>query len=139
MQPTIIQEGSEGEKTPYVLDKIWQFRLLCFSLNSESQICGGNNGQKLYLKEYSCFNTQYMLNPTIVYLVKKEYGWNISIYGLKMMVKSRLEKMFLNFLQIVKSTYRYCFKRWIPVFTHQSKHFMNKSLSICHEKKFESR
>ena len=39
-----------------------------------------------------------MTNPTIVYPIKMEYGWNFSIYGLKIMVKSGLEKMFLKFL-----------------------------------------
>ena len=43
-------------------------------------------------------NTQNMTNPTIVSLVKMEYGWNFSISGLKMMVKSGLEKIFLKFL-----------------------------------------
>ena len=40
--------------------------------------------------------TQYMANPTIVYMVKMEYGWNFSISGLKM--KSGLEEIFLKFL-----------------------------------------
>ena len=39
-----------------------------------------------------------MTNPTIVYRVKMEYGRNFSIFGLKMMVKSGLEKIFLKFL-----------------------------------------
>ena len=43
-------------------------------------------------------NTQYMTYPTIVSPVKMEYGWNFSISGLKMMVKSGLEKIFLKFL-----------------------------------------
>ena len=43
-------------------------------------------------------NTQYVTNPTIVYPVKMEYGWNFSISGLKMMVKSGLQKIFLKFL-----------------------------------------
>ena len=37
-------------------------------------------------------NTQYMTNLTTVYPVQMEYGWNFSIFGLKMMVKSGLEK-----------------------------------------------
>ena len=39
-----------------------------------------------------------MTNPTIVSPVKMEYGWNFNISGLKMMVKSGLEKIFLKFL-----------------------------------------
>jgi hypothetical protein len=32
--------------------------------------------------------------------VKMEYGWNISISGLKIMVKSSLEEIFLKFLYV---------------------------------------
>ena len=39
-----------------------------------------------------------MTNTVIDYSVKMEYGWNLSISDLKMMVKSGLEKMFLEFL-----------------------------------------
>ena len=46
-------------------------------------------------------NTQYMTNPTIVSLVKMEYGWNFSISGLKLMVKSGLEEIFLKFLHVL--------------------------------------
>ena len=41
-------------------------------------------------------NTQYMTNPTTVYPFKMEYGQKFSISGLKMMVKSGLEKHFQN-------------------------------------------
>ena len=43
-------------------------------------------------------NTKNMTNPSNVSPVKMEYGWNFSISGLKMMVKSCLEKIFLKFL-----------------------------------------
>ena len=39
-----------------------------------------------------------MKNPETVYFLKMEYVSNIIIFGLKMMVKSGLEKMFLKFL-----------------------------------------
>ena len=39
-----------------------------------------------------------MTNSIIVCTVKMEYGWNFSISGLKMMLKSGLEKIFLKFL-----------------------------------------
>ena len=42
-------------------------------------------------------HTQYMTNLTIVYSVKKEYGWNFRISGQKMMVKIGLEKIFFKF------------------------------------------
>ena len=41
-----------------------------------------------------------MTNPTIESQVKMEYGWNFSISGLKMTVKSGLEKIFLKLLHI---------------------------------------
>ena len=40
------------------------------------------------------FNTQNMINPTIVYPVKMKYGWNSINFGLKMMMKSGLEIIF---------------------------------------------
>ena len=43
-------------------------------------------------------NRQDMTNLTIASLVKMEHGWNFSISGLKIMVKSGLEKIFLKFL-----------------------------------------
>ena len=39
-----------------------------------------------------------MRNPDIVYLLKMEYLSKINIFGLKMIVKSGLEKIFLKFL-----------------------------------------
>ena len=39
-------------------------------------------------------NTQYMRNPDMVYILKMEYVSKINIFGLKMMVKSGLEKYF---------------------------------------------
>ena len=39
-----------------------------------------------------------MTNPTIVCPVKMEYGWNFSIFSLKMIVTSGLEKILLKFL-----------------------------------------
>ena len=40
----------------------------------------------------------YDKSSSIVYQVKTKYGWSFSISGLKMMVESGLEKIFLNFL-----------------------------------------
>ena len=56
-------------------------------------------------KDKSTLNTQYVTNPTIVCPVKMEYGWNFSISGLKMMVKSSLRKMFLKFLHALAIFY----------------------------------
>ena len=39
-----------------------------------------------------------MRNPDLVYVLKMEYVSKINIFGLKMMVKSGLEKIFLKFL-----------------------------------------
>ena len=42
------------------------------------------------------FTTQYMRNPDMVYVVKMEYVSKLDIFGLNMMVKSGLEKIFLT-------------------------------------------
>ena len=64
------------------------------------------NSNGLSLKRLEkLFNTQTMTNPTIVSPVKMEYGWNFSISGLKMMVKSGLEKIFLKFLHALTIFY----------------------------------
>ena len=51
------------------------------------------------------FTTQNMTNPTIVSPVKMEYGRNFSISGLKMMVKSGLEKIFLKFFHALTMSF----------------------------------
>ena len=43
-------------------------------------------------------NTQYMRNSNLVYVPKMEYVHKVNIFGLKMMVKSGLEKNILKFL-----------------------------------------
>ena len=47
---------------------------------------------EISLRNFYILNTQYMTNSTQVSPVKMEYGWNFSISGLKMMMKSGLEK-----------------------------------------------
>ena len=39
------------------------------------------------------FNTQYMRNPDMIYVLKMEYVSKINIFGLNMTVKSGLEKI----------------------------------------------
>ena len=56
-----------------------------------------------------------MTNLTIVRPVKLEYGWYFSISGLKMMVKSGLEKMFLKFLHALTMSFL-LLNYWIPPF-----------------------
>ena len=46
-----------------------------------------------------------MTNPTIESPIKMEYGWNFSISGLKMVVKSGLEKIFLKFLHAITMSF----------------------------------
>ena len=41
-----------------------------------------------------------MRNPDMVYVLKIEYVPKIDIFGLKMMVKSGLERIFLKFLHV---------------------------------------
>ena len=53
----------------------------------------------LWENRIAYFNTQYMRNPDMVYILKMEYVSKINIFGLKKMVKSGLEKIFLKFLQ----------------------------------------
>jgi hypothetical protein len=43
-------------------------------------------------------NTQYMRNSNFVYVLEMEYLHKINGFGLKMMVKSGLEKNILKFL-----------------------------------------
>ena len=43
-------------------------------------------------------NTQYMGNPDMPYVLKMEYVSKVNKFGLKMMVKSGLEIIFLKFL-----------------------------------------
>jgi hypothetical protein len=43
-------------------------------------------------------NTQNMRNSNLVYVPKMEYVHKVNIFGLKMMVKSGLEKIILKFL-----------------------------------------
>ena len=55
------------------------------------------------------FNTQYMRNPDMLYVLKMEYVSKINIFGLKMMVKSGLEKIFLKFLHAQSLFHTYWF------------------------------
>jgi hypothetical protein len=53
----------------------------------------------------SLINTQYMTNSTLVSPAKMEYGWNFSISGLKMIMKSGLGKIFLKFLHALTMSF----------------------------------
>ena len=53
---------------------------------------------KVNFRVKTSFNKQYMRNPDMVYVLKMEYVSKINIFGLKLMVKSGLEKIFLKFL-----------------------------------------
>ena len=53
-------------------------------------------------------NRQYVRNPDMAYVLKMEYVYKINIFGLKMMVKSGLEKIFLKSL-CVQSLFRKIF------------------------------
>ena len=51
-------------------------------------------------------NTQYMRNPDMVYVLKMEYVVSkINIFGLNMMVKSGLEKIFLKFFHALTMSF----------------------------------
>ena len=47
----------------------------------------------------------FLTNSTLVSPVKMEYGWNFSISGLKMMMKSGLGKIFLKFLHALTMSF----------------------------------
>ena len=50
-------------------------------------------------------NAQYMRNPDMVYVLKMEYVSKINIFGLNMMVKSGLEKIFfVKYVHIINKT-----------------------------------
>ena len=49
-------------------------------------------------KNIKALNVQYMRNSTIVYWLKMDYVSKITIFALKMMMKSGLEKILLKFL-----------------------------------------
>ena len=78
----------------YVNKKIFEYILTNISYGSLMRIIENSN-----------LNTQNMKNPTIVSPVKMEYVWNFSISGLKMMVKSGLEKIFFKFLHALPIFY----------------------------------
>ena len=77
-----------------------------------------------------------MTNPNIVYLVKMEYGWNFSIPGLKMMVKSGLQKLFWNFS--MRKPFSII---WIYLIERRSFDqfwFSNKNYMVCEWKNFQN-
>jgi hypothetical protein len=55
-----------------------------------------NSFCQILLMALALFDTQNLTNSTIESPVKMEYGWNFSISGLKMMVKSGFKKYFGN-------------------------------------------
>ena len=54
--------------------------------------------QKCNLAKFPFINTSYLNDSYIVFTVKMESVFKNTIFGLKMMVKSGLEKIFLKFL-----------------------------------------
>ena len=50
------------------------------------------------INEITMLNTSYLTDSSIVFTLKMESVSKIKIFGLKMMVKSGLEKIFLKFL-----------------------------------------
>jgi hypothetical protein len=56
------------------------------------------NWSKVWRASAPGLNTQNMRNSNLVYVSKMEYVHKVNIFGLKMMVKSGLEKIILKFL-----------------------------------------
>ena len=71
-----------------------------------------------------------MTNLTIVSPVKMEYGWNFSISSLKMMVKSGLEKIFLEFLHALTLSF-------LLLNFDQKYKFSNKNNMVSEMKEFQ--
>ena len=81
-----------------------KFGLVCDPGGLANDVSKAKNLVQIFSGENACFsqsrsvNTQYMRNPDMAYVLKMEYVSKINIFGLKMMVKSGLEKIFLKFL-----------------------------------------
>ena len=84
-----------------------EFALLETVLTGIYDMFPKTRGYKVYVCLITCcvcyllryvLNNQYMTNSTLVCPVKIEYVMKNNIFGLKMMVKSGLEKIFLKFL-----------------------------------------
>ena len=78
-----------------------------------------NNSQARTPGKYGCIcltHSTYMTNSTLVSPVKMEYGWNSSIFGLKMMMKSSLEKIFLKFFHALWEIINVFFTSYIEGF-----------------------
>jgi hypothetical protein len=58
----------------------------------------GRSWENLNFSAYLSFNTSYLTDSYIVFTLKMESVSKITIFGLKMMVKSGVEKILLKFL-----------------------------------------
>ena len=88
---------------------MWQIilqwcRIIECSVFKVNQCCNilQHNGEKKKFRssilEFFLFNTSYLTDSYIVFTLKMESVSKNTIFGLKMMVKSGLEKIFLKFL-----------------------------------------
>ena len=87
----------------YMIFKLSDFFFHC----ATSRNFAGHNTVNLMtrIKAFKILNRQYMKNLTLVSLVKMGYGWNFSISGLKMMMKSGLGKLFLKILHALTMSF----------------------------------
>ena len=71
-------------------------------------------------------STQYMRNLDFIYVLKMKFGSEMNIFGLKITVKSGLEKIFLTFLRAQSLFWTYFIKGRIFALNHK---FCNKKVS----------
>ena len=116
----ILAGNSNRAWVPLLCSSFWPAYLLnttavhcCQFCQITSMICKSALRKKIYflirweglnLRRWFCSSNKIRKtpnkHPNIVCPVKMEYGWHFSISGLKMMVKSDLEKIFLKFLHV---------------------------------------
>ena len=64
--------------------------------------CQADDFPELYTTQFlNVFNTSYLTDSNIIFTLKMESVSKITIFGLKMMMKSGLDKIFLKFLHAV--------------------------------------
>ena len=77
----------------------------CFRRHSQCHVCPVHSGAfwRYFVQQSFLTPNTYVTNSYFVCVLKMEYVPKITIFGLKMMVKSGLEKTFLKFLHAQKS------------------------------------
>ena len=72
----------------FMADDHWLYKYMMYPFETVSKL----------KTTYKCLNTSYLTDSYIVFTLKMESVSKIKNFGLKMMVKSGLEEIFLKFL-----------------------------------------